>query len=230
MTRLQKLQVEQSELRSKIGAALDTAEDKRGETWQTDLDKLTKRAQTMELELRAALVSEETGEEKTEETTEEKTEDRELRSILEDASLGTIYAAVLEHRAVDGRERELQEHFGLGINQFPVELLETRAVTPAPTDVGQNQATIIPGIFPRSVAAFLGVSMPTVGCRRSCLPGADHERDWLTRASREQRGCGDDGRIQRRGTESVQDSGVVFLQLAKTGPDSAAWTPHSGRT
>ena len=80
MTRLQKLQVEQSELRSKIGAALDTSEDKRGETWQTDLDKMTKRAQTMEIELRAALVSEETG--------EEKTEDLELRSIMEDASLG----------------------------------------------------------------------------------------------------------------------------------------------
>ena len=81
-----------------------------------------------------------------------------------------IYAAVLEHRAIDGRERELQKHFGLGINQFPVELLETRAVTPAPTDVGGNQATIVPGIFPRSVAAFLGVNMPTVAVGEAVYP------------------------------------------------------------
>ena len=41
--------------------------------------------------------------------------------------------------------------------------LETRAVTPAPGDVGQMQQSIIPYVFPQSAAAFLGVSMPTVG-------------------------------------------------------------------
>ena len=36
--------------------------------------------------------------------------------------------------------------------------LETRAVTPAPGDVGQEQQTIVPYVFPDSAAMFLGVS------------------------------------------------------------------------
>ena len=71
MTPTQKLQVAQSENRSKIAGILDTEEDKREKTWQSDLEGLTKRAQSLELELRAALVA---GEDTTEETTEEKTE------------------------------------------------------------------------------------------------------------------------------------------------------------
>ena len=68
MTPTQKLQVAQSENRSKIAGILDTEEDKREKTWQSDLEGLTKRAQSLELELRAALVA---GEEKTEESTED---------------------------------------------------------------------------------------------------------------------------------------------------------------
>ena len=42
-------------------------------------------------------------------------------------------------------------------NVIPLALLRTRAVTPAPTNVGTNQQPIIPMVFPDSVAAFLGV-------------------------------------------------------------------------
>ena len=48
--------------------------------------------------------------------------------------------------------------------------LETRAVTPAPANVGQNQQPIIPGVFPQSVAAFLGVDMPTVPVGEAIFP------------------------------------------------------------
>ena len=40
--------------------------------------------------------------------------------------------------------------------------LETRAVTPAPGQVEQNQSEVIPYVFPMSAAAYLSVSMPTV--------------------------------------------------------------------
>ena len=49
-------------------------------------------------------------------------------------------------------------------------MLEVRAITPAPADVGQNQAAIIPAIFPQSAAAFMGIDMPTVGVGESVYP------------------------------------------------------------
>ena len=76
----------------------------------------------------------------------------------------------MEHRAVDGREKELQDHFKLAGNVIPLAMLEVRAITPAPADVGQNQAAIIPAIFPQSAAAFMGVDMPTVGVGESVYP------------------------------------------------------------
>ena len=71
---------------------------------------------------------------------------------------------------MDGREAEIQKHFGLGANQVPLAMLETRAVTPAPTNVGTDQMAVIPGVFPQSVAAFLGVDMPTVGVGEHVFP------------------------------------------------------------
>ena len=97
-------------------------------------------------------------------------EGRELRSLIVDANVGTIFEAALEHRSTDGREAEIQKHFGLGANQVPLAMLETRAVTPAPSSVGADQSAIIPGVFPQSVAAFLGVDMPTVGVGEHVFP------------------------------------------------------------
>ena len=96
--------------------------------------------------------------------------DRELRALVTDASMGAIFHAALEHRATDGREAELQQHFGLAANQVPIVMLEHRAVTPAPANVGQTQAEIVPGVFPQSCAAFLGVDVPTVGVGEAVFP------------------------------------------------------------
>ena len=41
--------------------------------------------------------------------------------------------------------------------------VRTTGVTPAPSDLGQNQQPIIPAVFPQAAAAFLGISQPTVG-------------------------------------------------------------------
>ena len=49
-------------------------------------------------------------------------------------------------------------------------MLQTRDVTAAPTNVGVNQQPVIPGVFPTSVAAFLGVDMPTVGVGELVYP------------------------------------------------------------
>ena len=168
MTRLQKLQIEQSEVRSKIGAALDSPEAEREETWQADLDSLTKRAQSLELELRAAISA---GDEEVKEEREETSETRELREMVNGADLGNIFDAVIEGRQTDGSERELQSHYGLNTNQIPIVLLEARAAVgnletrDAATvtgDVTLSQAPIIGYVYPRAVASFLGVRQPTV--------------------------------------------------------------------
>ena len=39
---------------------------------------------------------------------------------------------------------------------------ETRAVTPAPSTTDENLAPIVPALFDRSAAAYLGIEMPTV--------------------------------------------------------------------
>ena len=101
-------------------------------------------------------------------------ESAELRRLLDGSNLGRFYEAAVEHRALDGREAELQQHFRLGGNAFPVELLrdpvEHRAVTPAPSDTGATQRPVLQPVFARGDAAFLGVSMPTVPVGDSVHP------------------------------------------------------------
>ena len=99
---------------------------------------------------------------------------RELADLETRASVGDIFAAVLEHRTTSGATAELQTHRSLQPNQVPLALLraplETRAVTPAPANVGTNQSAIVPGVFPASCAAFLGVDMPTVPVGEAVFP------------------------------------------------------------
>ena len=98
-------------------------------------------------------------------------EEREFRALRSRASVGAVYASVIEHRQTEGAERELQAHLGLAANQIPLDLLmETRAVTPAPADVGQNQAAIIQGVFPYACGAWMGVDMPRVGVGEAVYP------------------------------------------------------------
>ena len=128
---------------------------------------LTARLQELEPELRAAIVAEEA----TEVRTEGAGEGAELRALADRCNVGSIFAAVLEHRNVEGPERELQSHYSLAGNMIPLELLmEHRAVTSAPGQVGQNQAPIIAGVFPDSVSAFLGIDMPRVSVGDAVFP------------------------------------------------------------
>ena len=170
MRKTVKLQIEMSEKREKINALLgkeELTDDERGE-----LDTLTKRAQEIEVELRAALVADGESEERaraafdgTPATTPEATpEARELERISAAASVADIVHAAVEKRATDGATAELQKHLGISGDQVPLELLETRAAThtPAPTDGEPNAQQFVPAVFPGSIAAFLGIAQPTV--------------------------------------------------------------------
>ena len=173
MTRKQKLLLEQSEKRQKINELLD--KEDRSADENTELETLTARMQAMEPELRAAIVAE--GETETRAATEFGADGQgpaELRALIAGASVGDIFTAVVEHRATAGQTAELQTHYGLGANSIPLALLrgpvESRAVTPAPGNVGTDQAPIIPGVFPASAGAFLGVDTPSVGVGERVYP------------------------------------------------------------
>ena len=141
----------------------------RSEDDQTELDGLDEKIEASEKELRTAMLADEDTETREQRETDTG-EDRELRSLAGQANLGTIFHAVLEHRAVDGAERELQQHFDLTDNQVPLMLLEQRAATAAPGDVGAQQQEILTPVFAQACAAFLGVPMPRVAVGDSVYP------------------------------------------------------------
>ena len=166
MLKSQKLSIELSEKRERLNVLLDKPELSSEE--KEEREKITKRLIEMEPEIRAAITAE---------GVEERTdpgESLELRALVDRADLGIIFQSVIEHRATSGAEKELQDHFKLPANAVPLALLrdepETRAVTPAPGDVGHSQQPIIPGVFPQACAAFLGVAMPTVATGEPVFP------------------------------------------------------------
>ena len=164
MTAKLRLLLEQSKLRKTINRLLAEAELTTEQ--RSEMETASERAQELEGELSAALIAEpevtitEAGD----------AEGRELQELTDRASLEPIFSAALDHRQTDGAEAELQKHFGMGSNMVPLSMLEERAVTPAPGNVQGNQAEIVPGVFPQSAAAFLGVDMPTVPTGDSVYP------------------------------------------------------------
>ena len=166
MKATQRIALEMSSKREALNALL--AVDEMSDEQRSEMGGLTSRLQELETEARAAIMAEDVP--VITHTVVADGEDRELRSLIDLANVGNIFEATLEHRATDGAEAELQTHYRLSSNAIPLALLETRAVTPAPSDVGQNMGAILPGVFPDSAAAFLGIDMPTVGVGEAVYP------------------------------------------------------------
>ena len=96
-------------------------------------------------------------------------ENRERRELRGRCRLGRYMAAALDGLPVQGSEAELSAAAGCP-GAVPLELFETRreatehrAVTPAPATTDESLAPIVPAIFDRSAASWLGIEMPTVG-------------------------------------------------------------------
>ena len=152
----------QTELAEKVNASADGAtEDQAKErtALATDITKL-------ETEYRSQLEAEAGDETRAFGDAEA----RERRALVAGCNIGAIFAATIEHRQTDGQVAELQESLNLAANQVPLELLETRAVTPAPGEVQASQAAIEPYVFPGSVAEFLSIPRPTVAPGEQVYP------------------------------------------------------------
>ena len=167
MTVRQNIELRRSEIRQRLGAIAEIDGDGRTDAIASEQTKLMVEIRESEPRLQAAIAAEEAD---TRLRNPGDGADAEHRALVSRASLGAIFAATLEHRATEGAVRELQEHLHLGANQVPLDLLEHRAVTAAPDAVGQDQAAIIAGVFPDSVAAFLGIDMPRVGVGDAVFP------------------------------------------------------------
>ena len=167
MTAKQKAELRASEIRKRLAELGGTEE----QTDETRAEIATLRTEYTDTETRIQALTVASDEPEATEVRTEDTEGRELRELERKASIGAIFDATLEHRQTSGETAELQQHLHLGANQIPLVLLvERRAVTPAPGEVGTQQDAIIPGVFPDSCAAFLGVDMPTVGVGEKVFP------------------------------------------------------------
>ena len=172
MTPRQKIELRRSGIRSRLGEIAGLSGDALSDEITAERDGLMTELTASEAQLRAAIEAD-GAETRAAPANDDDAEGAELRALTARSSAGAIFAAAIEHRATDGATAELQQHYRLSPNQVPLAMLrsiETRAVTPAPAAVGQNQAAIIPGVFPRAVAAFLGVDMPMVPVGEAVYP------------------------------------------------------------
>ncbi|MDE0289442.1 MAG: hypothetical protein OXM88_12855 [bacterium] len=125
---------------------------------RVEISDLTGQYRTLESRGRALAISQE------EEVTTPEATDPSKAELVDRASVADIFSAVTEQRDTDGATRELQDEHGLRSHMIPLELLEERAVTPAPAagSRGATQAPIIPAVFPDSASSFLNVPQPRV--------------------------------------------------------------------
>ena len=104
-------------------------------------------------------------------------EDRAYRELVGKANVGDIMSATFERRKTDGETAELQQHFGIGSHQIPLEMLridrgvEERAAATVPASIGDaSQAGVITPVFSSGDGAFLGIERPTVPTGDAAYP------------------------------------------------------------
>ena len=168
MNDLQRLEVRAGEIRirlSELGAMDDVTVETRAE-----LDSLRTEYQDNERRQVALRLAEPPPKGK-----ESNTENRQFSELLARANVGEILTAVLEHRATDGANAEMQQHYGFNSNQIPLELLTGRAIEhrAAATITGNTEADqqpVLDQVFPDSISAFMGLDMPAVAPGLAVFP------------------------------------------------------------
>ena len=162
MTKLQKLQLEQSEQRQKASGLL--SKESLSEEERKTLDTCTTRLTELETEIRGAIVVD--GTETAEEGDRQETEKRELAGKLELRRY--LGSAGTEQRIADGPESEWAKEHKLPDFAVPWEAIaptEERADanTTAPANVPAAQDPILSRVFAKGAAMWAGVRFPSVG-------------------------------------------------------------------
>ena len=182
MTTAQKLAVRLSEVREKLNQL--SGKDELTDEEQSEMRTVSGEYPALEARHRAAMIGESAEEAAAGDTDTDPGdgEDRERRELRSRSRLSRYVGAALDGVPVDGAEAELSAAAGCP-GSVPLELFEARAdtgdperraVTPAPATTDENLAGIVPAIFDRSAAAWLGIEMPERCHGRRGLSGAVH--------------------------------------------------------
>ena len=172
-TRVQKMQLEQSELREKINARFDDRDAGKELTTEqrAELDTWTKRSQECEIELRAAIVAEP----KIETTVVDglDPETRAFNELKSKVKLHRYIGAAIESRSVDGAEAEYCQALKLQTGQVPLEMFAPPEKRQIETGVNYRIPTLLqlrgPGWIGCLLIArlwHLGLTMESVATRR----------------------------------------------------------------
>ena len=174
MTPRQKLQIEQSEKRQRLNELLaldELTDEQRGE-----LDSLTKRAQQIEVELRAAIVAEGEGEAEARGMFGPGDgEAGETRRLLESVTLADYLNPAAKGGGIEGRAAEVNAAFKVptagksGGVAVPWEVLRAFTTTAA-NDGPESQRPILQRLFGPGVMDALGVRMDSVPAGRAEWP------------------------------------------------------------
>lgn len=164
MTRVQKTELERSNLRSQIAAELDKEESERDHQL---LESLNTRAQNLEVEYRSALLAEaETNAVLPDDTERERGPDDQLLELRERLDFANyVKPALAGLPVIGGAELEYNQEIGLEDNQFPLELLGRGVMeerTKRDGDGSTNQNTWVDRAFGDSAASYMGVTMRSV--------------------------------------------------------------------
>ena len=178
MTNAQKLALRLSEIRQQLNAL--SGKDELTEAEAEEMRKLSAEYPQTEERHRAAIIADAAEADPGDGDPGDGTgdtgdgEDRERRELRARSRLSRYVGAALDGVPVTGAEAELSAAAGCP-GAVPLELFtrrsetrrngdtpEARAVTPAPATTDENLAGIVPAIFDRSAAAWLGIEMPTV--------------------------------------------------------------------
>ena len=169
MTNAQRLALRLSEIRQKLNEL--SGKDELTEAETEEMRRLSSEYPKTEERHRGALIAESVEEAEALDGEDGDGERRERSELRSRSRLSRYVGAALDGLPVQGAEAEFSASVGCP-GAVPLELFEVRreatgdserrAVTPAPATTDENLAGIVPAIFDRSAASWLGIEMPTV--------------------------------------------------------------------
>ena len=174
MRKSQELAIELSECREKLNRDPEAA----------DAGELRKRSLALEADWRTEIRREDEADAKAKAEAEAEAangangdgEAAEVRALVESVECRVYLHNAATGGILAGRERELNDHFGIGQNAIPWEALappaehRADATTTAPATSSVMQNPILSRVFARSDAAYLGVAQPMVATGRQNFP------------------------------------------------------------
>lgn len=174
MNPLLKLQLRQGEARKELTGIV--ALEEKTEEQRSQQGALVAELKQLEDDIAAARVAEAPLEETRDDVSAadlDYAEKAEIRELRKRSRFANYILARAGDKPIAGADQELSAAFGIG-DKVPVALfdpLERRAVTPGPTTAANvRQAPIVPALFDRSIAPWLGIEMPSAGIGDQAYP------------------------------------------------------------